>query len=253
MAWNGWTVVDMDSHIIERPNEMYGAYIDPVYGDKFALFKQAIELSINQGGRGAIAASRHAVLAPVVSDNALGEPDSFGMVPREFILHPTSGRKNFGRPEHGDLPKVQEEVSWDAEAQLKGMDESSVDVDVLFPTHVSSYCALNDVGFENALYRAYHRWVSDFCAQAPTRLKWTLVANLRDPDATVEEARHWVARDPALVGLYFPPNGPDNMLLCDRRLYPIYAMAQDLDLPVLIHGGTARPPFGPGTFDLGGA
>ena len=40
-----------------------------------------------------------------------------------------------------------------------------VDVDVLFPTHVSSYCALRDGDFENALYRAYHRWVVDFCSR----------------------------------------------------------------------------------------
>jgi hypothetical protein len=35
------------------------------------------------------------------------------------------------------------------------MDQASVDINVLFPTHVSSYCALRDLGFENALYRAY--------------------------------------------------------------------------------------------------
>jgi hypothetical protein len=51
------------------------------------------------------------------------------------------------------------------------MDRAFVDVNVLFPTHVSSYCTLRGVGFENALYRAYHRWVVDFCARAPKRLK----------------------------------------------------------------------------------
>ena len=30
-------------------------------------------------------------------------------------------------------------------------------------------------------------------------------------------------------------------------------MAQELDLPLLAHGGTSRPPYGPGTFDLDGA
>ena len=32
------------------------------------------------------------------------------------------------------------------------MDQASVDINVLFPTHVSSYCALRDLDFENALY-----------------------------------------------------------------------------------------------------
>jgi predicted TIM-barrel fold metal-dependent hydrolase len=254
MAWNGWKVIDMDSHIMERPNEMYGPYVDPPYREKFGRFKRAIEESILKGGPGAVAASRSAVLAPVVSDNALGDADSFGLVPREFILHPSgSGRRNFGRPERGDLPPIRKEVSWDVKARLEDMDASLVDVDVLYPTHVSSYCALRDVGFENALYRAYHRWVSDFCSQEPARLKWTLVANMRDPRAAVDEVRHWADADPNLVGIYFSPQGPNNLLLDDETLYPIYAVAQDLDLPILAHGGTARPPYGPGTFDLQGA
>ncbi len=253
MAWNGWTVIDMDSHIMERPHEMYGDYMDPEHREKFDRFKRAIEENIRKGGGGSIASSRGAVVAPVLSDNALGDADTFGLVGREFILHPTSGRANFGRPDRGELPMIRREASWDAAVRIEDMDASHVDVDVLYPTHVSSYCALRDAAFENGLYRAYHRWVSDFCSQAPDRLKWTLVANMRDARSAVEEVRHWAEADPNMVGIYFSPQGPDNMLLDDQRLDPIYAAAQDLELPILAHGGTARPPYGPGTFDLQGA
>ena len=133
------------------------------------------------------------------------------------------------------------------------MDRASVDIGVLFPTHVSSYCALRDGGFENALYRAYHRWVADFCAQAPTRLKWTVVANMRDVAAGVAEIKYWAERDPNLVGVYVSPQAPGGRLLDNPDLYPLYDAAQALDLPILAHGGTARPPYGPGTFDLDGA
>jgi predicted TIM-barrel fold metal-dependent hydrolase len=118
---------------------------------------------------------------------------------------------------------------------------------------VSSYCALRDPGFENALYRAYHRWVADFCAQAPRRLKWTVVANMRDVAAGVAEVRYWANRDPNLVGIYISPQAPDGKLLDNPDLHPLYAVAQELDLPLLAHGGTARPPYGPGTFDLDGS
>ena len=144
-------------------------------------------------------------------------------------------------------------MSWDVKARLEDMDRALVDVNVLYPTHVSSYCALRDVGFENALYRAYHRWVADFCAQAPRRLKWTLVANMRDVPAGVAEVRHWANRDPNLVGIYISPQAPEGKLLDNPDLYPLYEVAQELDLPLLAHGGTARPPYGPGTFDLDGA
>ncbi len=245
-------MIDMDSHIMEQPHEMFGSYIDPKYQNQFDHFKTALEENIRKGGTGAVASSRSAVLAPVVSDNALGGSDALGMVPREFILNPTAGRRNFGRPDRPDLPLIRKEVSWDVKARLEGMDISYVDIDVLYPTHVSSYCELRDIGFESALYRAYHRWVSAFCSQAPDRLKWALVANMRDAHAAVEEIRHWAEADSTMVGIYVSPQGPNSMLLDDPRLHPIYAIAQDLDLPVLAHGGTARPPYGPGTFDLQG-
>ena len=251
MAWNGWTVVDMDSHVREEPAWMYGGYIDADYQDKFDRMKLALDTNKEKGVGAAIASSRYAVVAPIVSDNAMGERDGFGLVGREFILQHTGGRRNFGRPERGELRPIDQSVSWDYKARLQGMDDSHVDIDVVFPTHVSSYCALHDVGFESALYRAYHRWVHDFCAQSPDRLKWTVVASMRDPLEACEEIRRW-AEDKTMVGIYMPPNGPNNMLLDDPALLPIYQVAQDLDLPVLIHGGTARPPYQPGTFDLQG-
>lgn len=255
MAWNGWTVIDMDAHIQERPAEMYGDYMDAGYREHFARLKHALDENSGRGLPAAIASSRHAVVAPVISDGTLGVADTFGSVPREFILNPAGGggRRNFGRPDQPDLPKIRTEVSWDVPKRLEDMDASSIDIDVLYPTHVSSYCALNDLGFEHALYRAYHRWVHDYCAQAPARLKWTVVANMRDTRAGVEEIQYWAANDRSVVGVYMPPCGPNSMLLDDPALYPIYAAAQELDLPILIHGGTARPPYQPGTFDLRGA
>src|SRR5205823_184175 len=95
-------------------------------------------------------------------------------------------------------------------------------------------------------------WISDFCSQAPERLKWTVVANMRDPRVAAGEIREQARKDANAVGVYMPPCGPNNMLLDDLSLTPIYEAAQETDLPVLIHGGTSRPPYQPGTFDLRG-
>src|SRR4029077_15697791 len=93
----------------------------------------------------------------------------------------------------------------------------------------------------------------DFCAQAPTRLKWTVVANMRDVASGVAEVRHWASPDSNLVRIYISPQAPEAKLLDTPDLYPLYEVARELDLPLLAHGGTARPPYGPGTFDLAGA
>jgi len=189
------------------------------------------------------------VIEPIETGRPLGVRDTFGMTRRSDM---EGGRKAFPPGRSDALPPIRAEASWDVKVRIEDMDKAMVDVGVLYPTHVSSYCALRDDGFENALYRAYHRWVADFCAQAPTRLTWTVVANMRDVAAGVAEIEHW-AQDPNLVGIYISPQAPDGKLLDNPDLHPLYAVAQDLDLPLLAHGGTARPPYGPGTFDLDGA
>src|SRR5438874_1607188 len=45
---------------------------------------------------------------------------------------------------------------------------------------------------------------------------------------------------------------PGGKLLANPDLYPVCAVGQILDLPLLAHGGTARPPYAPSTRDLDG-
>ena len=168
-------------------------------------------------------AARTAIIEQIEAGRALGVRDTFGLTARSEMEH---GRIAFPPGRKDPLPPIRPEVNWDVKARLEDMDRAHVDINVLFPTHVSSYCALRDVGFENALYRAYHRWVVDFCAQAPTRLKWTLVANMRDVPSGVAELKYWAERDPNLVGVYISPQAPGGKLLDNPDLYPLYDAAQ---------------------------
>jgi predicted TIM-barrel fold metal-dependent hydrolase len=250
MSWKGQTVIDMDSHIVERADRFYHDYIDPGYRSAYDQLCAAVEKQAKAGDAYSLFGSRGSIVEPVETGRPLGVRDTFGMTKRSSM---EGGRMAFPPGRQHPLPPIRPEVSWDAKMRLEDMDRATVDVNVLYPTHVSSYCALRDVGFENALYRAYHRWVVDFCAQAPARLKWTLVANMRDVAAGVAELRYWAERDPNLVGVYISPQAPGGRLLDHPDLRPLYETAQDLDLPLLAHGGTARPPYAPGTFDLDGA
>jgi predicted TIM-barrel fold metal-dependent hydrolase len=246
MSWNGCTVVDVDTHVYEKPEKMYRDYMDPAYKEPYELLCQAIEKSQKERGSAALFGHRYAVVAPIEAGRPLGVHDTFGM----------SGVRGSGkrimkaeRPVEGE--PIRSEVSWDPKARLEDMDRALTDIHVIFATHVTSYCAVNDIGFENALYRAYHSWISDFCSSAPTRLKWTLVVNLRDLDWSLDEIKHW-SKDPALVGLYVTPLAHDGKLLDNPDFHPLYALAQDLELSLLVHPGTGRPPYTPGTKDLGG-
>ena len=97
MAFNGWTIIDMDSHVREDPASMFGDYIDADYKEKFDRLKLALDQSKEKGTGGQVASSRTAIVAPIISDNPLGDRDGFGLTGREFILQNTGGRRNFGR------------------------------------------------------------------------------------------------------------------------------------------------------------
>jgi len=250
MSWNGETVIDLDSHIVERADRFYQDYIDPAYRGPYQQLCDAVARQAKTENACSLFGSRNSVVEPIETGRPLGVRDTFGLTRRSGM---EGGRQAFPPGRLDALPPIRPEVNWDVKARVEDMDRALVDIGVLYPTHVSSYCALRDAGLENALYRAYHRWVADFCRQAPARLKWTAVANMRDVAAGVAEVKHWAKRDPNLVGIYISPQAPDGKLLDNPDLYPLYEAAQDLDLPVLAHGGTARPPYGPGTHDLDGA
>jgi predicted TIM-barrel fold metal-dependent hydrolase len=250
MSWNGQQVIDLDSHIRERADRFYHDFIDPGYRAQYQQMCEAMARQEKETGSNALFGRRSAVIEPLETGRPLGVRDTFGLSKRSAM---ENGRLAFPPGRAEPLPPIRPEVSWDVKTRLEDMDRAQVDVSVLYPTHVSSYCALRDSGFENALYRAYHRWVAGFCAQAPARLKWTLVANMRDVASGVAEIKYWAERDQNLVGVYISPQAPDGKLLDNPDLHPLYQIAQDLDLPLLAHGGTARPPYAPGTFDLDGA
>jgi predicted TIM-barrel fold metal-dependent hydrolase len=250
MSWNGHKVIDLDAHIQERADQYYHDYIDPTYRQQYQTLCDAIAKQEAAGLGYSLFGRPTSVIEGLETGRPLGVHDTFGMTQRAMM---TESRKAFPPGRLDALPPIRPEVNWDVKARIEDMDRAHIDIGVLYPTHVSSYCALRDAGFENALYRAYHRWVSNFCSQAPSRLKWTLVANMRDVQSGVEEIRYWEKNDPNMVGIYVSPQAPDGKLLDNPSLYPLYEVAQDLDLPILAHGGTARPPYAPGTNDLDGA
>jgi predicted TIM-barrel fold metal-dependent hydrolase len=141
-------------------------------------------------------------------------------------------------------PGVQDDQ---AENRVKDMDDEGTDVHFLIPTSWLSAVGLPDPALEIGLIRAYHRHMSDFCGQYPTRLKSMIVASTRVPEEAVREIREWgkskwaVAVMP-LLAKDLPADHPD--------LSPIWEAAQEYDLPIANHSFTWNPPYYPGYEDL---
>jgi hypothetical protein len=143
--------------------------------------------------------------------------------------------------------------NWDPAIRLRDMDTAQIDVSVMFPSQADGFCVLRDVGFEQALYQAYHRYVSGYCSETKGRLRWVATSNLRDIPATLDELTFWTERDENLAGWFIPRACPDGRLLDNPALHPLYQRAQDLDMPLMVHGGTMRPPLTPGATELDNA
>lgn len=156
----------------------------------------------------------------------------------------SSGRSSTWMGSKQPRPRVQDD---NAANRVLDMDEEGCDVQCTFPTTWTSVVGLEDVELETGVTRAYHRYMEDFCSQAPDRLKGLIIASTRSIEDAVGEIRHWgnskwaVAVMP-LLGKDVPLDHPD--------LEPIWKEAAAHDLAVVYHTFTWEPPFFPGYQDL---
>ena len=238
MGFNGRPVVDTDTHIREYVDvdRTYRDHIDPEYRVQFEDLSKAVARRREAGLPTALFMNPLALIEPANESRPLGAHDTFGL---DRLPRPGLGPQQ-SKPE----------VNWDPQIRLTDMDTAGIDVGIQFPSHSPSFCTLRDVGFESALHRAYHRFVVDYCAEAEGRLRWVFTTTMRDVRGSADELTYWAERDRNLVGVQLSPSCPDGTLLDNPALHPLYQRAQDLDLPIMIHGGVLRPPYTAGATEL---
>ena len=120
-------------------------------------------------------------------------------------------------------------------ARLDDMDTDGIDVQVLYGSLGLSISTIQDVDYAIAMSRACNDYYASFCSAAPDRLKCTATLAVQDVSAAVEEVERAVI-ELGHVGVMLPPNhrGTD---LASGYFDPIFAKAQELDVPVSIHWG----------------
>ncbi len=231
MSYNGNPVIDADSHLREYDDfdRTYKEYVDPEYRGQFE------ELS----------AALHAWQRRPEDP---GLPDFLWARPKP---HPLGVYDSYARPRPATAPdrrdgdRIESETNHDPAIRLRDMDIAGVDVSVMFASQSDGFCMLNDVGFESALQRAYHRSMSAYCSGAGGRLWWLGNSNLRDVEESVAQLRYWCAHDEHFAGMFVPRGLPDGTMLDNPRLRPLFHAAQELEMPIWVHGGAGRPPLTP--------
>ena len=141
-------------------------------------------------------------------------------------------------------------VDSDPAERIKDMDFEGVDVNLTLPSGwFGTWTAGDDVTLEMGMYRAYHRWMEDYCGAFPDRLGGVVLACTRDIKASVEEIRRWGKSRWAWGLLVYAPYG---MPIDHPDLEPVWAEAEAFDLAVTLHTFTVMPPYAPGGLDTWG-
>ena len=104
----------------------------------------------------------------------------------------------------------------------------------------------DDIALEMAMYRAYHRWMDDYCGAYPERLGGVILAGARDIAGGLAEIKRWGKSRWAWGTMVYAPVG---MPLDHPALEPFHAEAAALDLAVVLHTFTVMPPYAPGGQD----
>ena len=123
------------------------------------------------------------------------------------------------------------------EEHVKDMETDGVDVSILYPTLGLVLYKIEDNELFSALCRTYNDWVAEFCSASPKRLKGIGMINLDNINVGVKELQRCAKM--GLVGAMIS-DYPAKRRYFYPDYDPLWAAAQDLDMPLSLHGATNR-------------
>jgi uncharacterized protein len=228
MARNGYRIFDADTHV--RPDaDLLEPYLPVATRALLAQYK-------NYKARNKEGAVTY-LMGERKYKRRLGVADEAAPQPSEYM----SGYK---RHQHGKPNPLCER---DPAARIRDMDIEGIDVNLMLPSGwFGCWTTIKDVDLETAMYQAYHRWMADYCAPFPSRLKGVMLAAARDVETSVAEIER-AAKEawPLAVFVYAPYQFP----LDHPDLEPIWKAAADHNLAIALHTFTVMPPYAPGGLD----
>ena len=137
-------------------------------------------------------------------------------------------------------------IDYDPAARIGDMDEEGVDVQLMIGSGPNGG-GLKDADLQVGFMQAYARYLDEYCAAYPHRLKALLPLAIRSVDACVEEIKRW-GKSSWMVGVY--PNMSNDTPLDHPDMEPIWKAVDELGLAVVHHSHYNGPPYFPGYRDV---
>ncbi|MGC5001887.1 amidohydrolase family protein [Streptomyces sp. DT203] len=156
---------------------------------------------------------------------------------------------------YADLLADTADRNWNSARRLAELAADGIVAEVVFPNTIPPFFpsaslmapAPSPEEYEQrwAGLRAHNRWLADFCADAPGRRAGVAQILLNDPAEAVREVRR--TKEAGLTGGILLPGTPPGSGIPElySQVYdPLWAVCEELDVPVNHHGGSASPPLG---------
>ena len=210
--------VDVDGHILEPP-DLWAQYLDAEYRDRALRIRKddrGLEYLEIDGGR-----------SWLLQGGTLGLLGAMGQDTRPYL---EPGRIDYADaiPPGANDPHVRVEL----------MNEEGIDVSLIYPSLGlcwESEC--KDAVLAAAYCRAYNNWLFDFCKPYPDRLVPAAHIPMRDVTEAVKELERTakLGAKAAMLNSYLAGGHPYGSSYYD----PLWAVAQELDIPVTLHASNA--------------
>jgi predicted TIM-barrel fold metal-dependent hydrolase len=214
-------LVDADGHVLEPP-ELWERHLDPAWRAR------AIRVRRGRDGRDVLEIDGRP--ARLTTSEMLGGLGGMGRSLDELASAALSGRYAENAPPAATEPA----------ARLALLDREGLSHCVLYPTLGLQWEAeAPDPAYALAHARAYNRWIEEFCSGSRGRLVPVAHLSLGDPAAAAAEL-HRAVRAGARGAFVLPftwsgrPHGHPHH-------DPVWAAAEELDVPVAIHTGIDPP------------
>ena len=153
-------------------------------------------------------------------------------------------------------PDVDGNRNWDSARRLRETEADGVVAEVIFPNTSPPFAPTMMSEFGEAAtgddyerrwagIRAYNRWLADFCSEAPGRRAGIALIFLPHVKESVEEI-HWAKKNGLAGGVLLPgaPPGSGIEPLYASQYEPIFAVCEELEMPLNHHSGGSTPDFG---------
>ena len=131
------------------------------------------------------------------------------------------------------------------EEHIKDLDIDGVDVSITYPTVGLAIYTIDDSRLLDALCRAYNDWLADFCNAFPKRLKGIAMLNVDDVQVAVKELERCCRM--GLIGAMITVYPPQDRPYDTPEYEPLWAAAQDLEMPLSLHVASNRVPMSKST------